>query len=132
MLESQPRIVIRERELIQQRLGEAVVMVAGDEDDRGMAAKRLPKVLEEGPRSGQRGAERALAKLDHVAEQDDAIGSGELLEKGPPDLGVAQNVLAESAAQMQVRDDRRAHRCKLAAVGNPQPRLLLAGTASPS
>ena len=55
-------------------------MVAGD--DRPLAAaKRLAQTLEEGPRRVEGDAEREVAQLGHVAEQDDAVGAGDLRQQ---------------------------------------------------
>ena len=102
-----------ERELLEQRLGEAVVVVAGDEDRR-LACHRLAELLEERPGGVERRGERQFAQLEHVAEQDEPVGGGELVEQDAADRGVAQQVLAEAAAQVQVGEDRGSHRGNLA------------------
>ena len=97
-----------ERELLEQRLGEVVVVVAGDEDRRP-PVHRLAQLLEERPGGVERGGEGQFAQLEHVAEQDEPVGAGELVEQHAADRGVAQQVLAEAAAQVKVGDDRGFH-----------------------
>ena len=53
---------------------QAVVVVAGDEHDLA-ARERLADRLEEGAGAGQRLAERTVAELDRVAEQDEPVAS---------------------------------------------------------
>jgi hypothetical protein len=99
---------VLDRELVEQRLGEAVVVVAGDEDDVDLA-DRGAELGEEGEGVLERGAERALAQLDHVAEQDEALGAAQLLDQEGADLRVAQEVAAARRAEVEVGDDRRLH-----------------------
>ena len=99
-----------EREPVQQRLGEAVVVVARDEA-RLAPGERLTEPAEEGPGRVEREPEGEVAQLDRVAEQDDAIGGGELRQQHLGDRGGAQDVVADGAAEVQVGDDRRPHRC---------------------
>ncbi len=67
------------------------------------------QLLEEGAGGVERGAERQVAQLDDVAEQDDAVGAGDLLQQDPADSGFAQYVLAAGHAEVEVGDDRRPH-----------------------
>ena len=53
--------------------------------------------------------QREVAQLEHVAEQDEPVGGGDLLEQGGADRRVADEVLAGAAAEVQVGDDRGAH-----------------------
>ena len=106
---SRPRRAVAERELFEQRLGEAVVVVAGDEDD-ARARHRFAELLEE--RVGRASRTRArgkVAQLEHVAEQDEAVGGGDLLEQDAADRRVAGDVLAGGGAEVQVGNDRGAH-----------------------
>jgi hypothetical protein len=97
-----------QREPVEQRLGQAVVVVAGD--DRHLAfAQCLAELFEEGARGVERGAEGEVAQLDDVPEQDDAIGAGDLLEQQPPNLCLAQDVLAAGHAEVEVGEDCRPH-----------------------
>ena len=87
LLKPQGRTV-GEGQLVEKRLGEAVVVVAWYED-RLAVAQRLAQLLEKGSRNSQGETERPLAQLDHVAEQDYAVSCGDLLEKRPADLRTA-------------------------------------------
>ena len=69
-----------ERQLFEQRLGEAVVVVAGDEHDLA-AGHRLAELLEERAGRVERRGQRQFAQLEDVAEQDEAVGAGDLLEQ---------------------------------------------------
>jgi len=97
-----------ERLPLQQWLRKPVVMVAGDQHDWA-AAHRLAQLFEEWPGALQRGRERGLAQLQHVAEQDHSLRRSELAEQDAADPGVAQQVLAEGAAEVEVGDDRGSH-----------------------
>jgi pimeloyl-ACP methyl ester carboxylesterase len=101
-----------ESELFEQRFGQTVVVVAGDEDRRA-PGHRFSKLLEERLGCVERGGEWQFAQLDDVAEQDEPVGAGELVEQDAADRGVAQQILAEAVAQVQVGDDRGSHRREL-------------------
>ncbi len=83
-------------------------MVTGDEDHLDVA-DRLAQLLEERPRAFERGTERKVAQLDHVAEQDEAVGAGDLLQQHSPHRRIAQHVLVGGDAEVEVGDDRRPH-----------------------
>jgi hypothetical protein len=100
-------------DLFEQRLGQAVVVVAGHEDD-APAGHRLAQLREERLDELEHAGKRQVAHLQRVAEQDEPIGGGDLVKQSPADLRVAGDVLAGGAAQVQVGDDRRAHPRKLA------------------
>jgi hypothetical protein len=97
-----------QREAVEQRFGEARVVVAGGDDDLDLADRRA-ELGEEGEGELQRRAERPLAQLDDVPEQDQALGAAQLLEQDRADLGVAEHVAAARDAQVQVGDNRRLH-----------------------
>jgi hypothetical protein len=97
-----------QRDLFEQRLGEAVVVVAGDQHDPP-AGHRLAELLEEGLDDLQHLREGQLAQLEHVAEQDEAVGSADLVEQDAANRRVPAEVLAGGAAEVQVGDDRGAH-----------------------
>jgi len=97
-----------ERELVEQRLGEAVVVIAGDEDDLS-PGQRLAELPEERAGAGEGDAERQVAQLDRVAEQDEAVGAGDLLEEGSAHARLAQHVVPAGTAEVEVGDDRRPH-----------------------
>jgi hypothetical protein len=107
MLEPERRSAL-DRELIEQRLGEAGVVVAGHERHLDLA-QRFPELLEERAAALQRRPERQVAQLDHVAEEDEAVGAGYLLEEHAADIAVAQHVLVAGDAEVEVGDDRRPH-----------------------
>ena len=76
-------------------------------------AQRRAELLEEGAGRVERGAEREVAQLDHVAEQDHAVGAGDLLQQQAADLRQAQHVLAAGDAEVEVGEDRGPHSLKL-------------------
>ena len=83
-------------------------MVAGEEDDLDVA-DRGAELGEHREGVLERRAERAVAQLDRVAEQDQALGPAQLLEQHGAGLGVAQHVAAGGRAEVQVGDDGRLH-----------------------
>ena len=83
-------------------------MVAGHERHLA-AAERFAQLLEERPGCLQRAPDGEVAELDHVAEQDDAVRVGDLLEKSRRAAGVAEHVFAAGGAEVQVGDDRGSH-----------------------
>ena len=87
---------------------EAVIVVAGDEDHLA-ARERIADRLEEGAGAGQRLAERTIAELDRVAEQDQAVrlDRGERLEQSLPHRRAPQHVAAGLGAEVQVGDQDR-------------------------
>ena len=113
----EPERLAGEGELLQQRLGEPVVVVPGDEDHL-TSRHRLAQLFEERPGLLQHRGERQFAQLEDVAEQDEALGAGEALAQRAADVGHAQEVLSEGAAEVQVGDDRRAHRGNLTGGAN--------------
>jgi hypothetical protein len=102
------RRLLRESKALEQRLGEPVIVVAGDQQHLA-AAHRLSQLLEEGACDLQHFRQGQLAQLEHVAEQDDAVGRADLCQQCLPDARVAQQVFADEATQVQVGDDRSAH-----------------------
>ncbi len=113
LLQSQGRAAC-ERDRVQQRLGEAVVVVAGS-DHHIAAPEGFSKLLEERAGPFQRLAERHVAQLDHVAEQDDPVGCRDLLQQGTPHCRIVGDVLAGGDAEVEVGDDRSTHCGNLAA-----------------
>lgn len=79
-------------------------MVAGDEDDLGVAERRAD-LGERRQRQVERRPERPFAQLDRVAEQDQAVGAAQLVEQDGADPGVAQHVAAAGRAEVEVGDD---------------------------
>ncbi len=101
-------------------------MVAGDDQDLA-PGHRLAELLEEGPGGGEHRGQRQFAQLERVAEQDDPVGAGDLVEQHASQGVVAEQVLAEGAAQVQVGDDRRAHAPNLPLAARPVGRLDCVG-----
>ena len=66
-------------------------MVAGHEHDR-RPGERPPELLEHRPGDLERVGERALAQLDHVAEQHDPVGAAERLDERLARLAVTRDV----------------------------------------
>ena len=96
------------RDPVEERLGEARVVVAGDEDDLDVADRRAD-LGERRQRQVERRPERPFAQLDHVAEQHEAVGAAQLLEQDGADPGVADHVAAAGGAEVEVGDDRCLH-----------------------
>jgi predicted transcriptional regulator len=69
------------------------------------AGERLPEIFEERPRSGHRVARRAVAQLEHVAEQHEAIDILQGLQQRCARPGTTQHIRAQTAAEVQVGDD---------------------------
>src|SRR5215211_6635541 len=86
-----------------------VVMVSGDDDDL-RAWRPLCEHIEEGPCELERVGERAVAQLDHVAEQDHPVRVGDSLEQRLAEPFPAQQIRIGARAQMEVGDDEGAHR----------------------
>ncbi len=91
-------------------------MVAGD-DHHLAAGERLGKRGERRRGDLEHLRQRAVAKLEHVAEQHQAVDAVERLEQGFPEALAAQQVGAAAEPEMQVGDHRRAHRAIVAAAG---------------
>ncbi len=51
-----------------------MIVVSGDDDDLGALAKRLAEDLEDRARHLERVADRSLAQLDDVPEENDPVG----------------------------------------------------------
>jgi len=98
-------------------------VVAGDEDD-APSGHRFPQLGEEWLGQLEHPSQREVAQLEHVAEQDEAVGRGDPLEQRGADRRVADQVLAGTAAQVQVGDDRGAHRPNLVLASESHPGCL--------
>ena len=85
---------------------QAMVVVAGNEDDVP-AGERRADGAEELAGFEQRLAERAVAELDDVAEEDDPLGVDPLdgLEQPLAHRRPAQDVVPGSGAEMEVGDE---------------------------
>ncbi len=86
---------------LQQRLGQVMVVVARDEHDLA-AGQRRAHLLEEGARALQRLGLGEVPELDRVAEQDQPVGGGDLLQQHLTDSGIAEQVLAGSGTEVEV------------------------------
>ena len=74
-------------------------------------ASAPPELLEHRARHLERLRERALAQLDHVAEQHEAVGVRRPPRRAPrARLALARDVGAGQAAEVEVGDDGRPHR----------------------
>ncbi len=91
-----------------------MVAVACDGHDLA-SGKRLAELLEERARSGQRLAAGAVAQLQQVAEQHQAIDVRQGLQQLCAQLGTPQQIHVRRAAEVEVGDDQRAH----STVGHP-------------
>ena len=85
---------------------ELVVVVARHEHDLA-AAHGGPDLAEERLARSQRLADRAVAQLEDVAEEHEAVGAVQRLEQRRAHLGLAQDVGAGAPAEVQVGDDQR-------------------------
>src|ERR1035438_586490 len=83
-------------------------MVTGGDDELA-PSERTAEVLEERSRGGHGIAERPVAQLEYVAEQDQAIDIGKRRQQRSTQVLAAQHVRTGGAAQVQVGDDQRAH-----------------------
>ncbi len=83
------------------RLGQRVVVVTGEDHDL-TSGEGAPQLLEERPRGRERVASRAVAQLEHVAEQHQPIDVLERLDQHPPRPGTAQHVGARAGAEMKI------------------------------
>ena len=83
---------------------EAVVVVAGNEHDVA-AGEGLADCLEERAGRIERDAERALAELEHVAEEDQPVDVGGRLEEPFDDRLAAQHVGPVAGAEVEVGDE---------------------------
>ena len=97
-----------------------MVVVAGH-DDQLSAGESAAELGEEGPCQLQRLSDGAVAKLDHVAEQHDAVDVGNLSQERIDCLRSAQQVRLVNAAEVEVGEDQGAHRSGPSASGGPRP-----------
>jgi hypothetical protein len=85
-----------------------MVVVAGDEHDLRVA-EPLADGAEHGLGGGHRVAQGTVAQLEHVAEQDEAIGALHALQQRVEGDRPAQHVDAAARAEVQVGDHEGAH-----------------------
>ena len=88
---------------------QVVVVVAGDDQNLGVAGG-LGQVREERGGELERLAQRPVAQLDDVAEQDHSVGSLGRLEQRRSEALAAQQVVVGARAEVQVGDDQGSHR----------------------
>jgi hypothetical protein len=69
------------------------------------AGEHLPEIFEERPRGGHRVARRAVAQLEYVTEQHEAIDILQSLQQRRTRPGTIQHIRAQTAAEVQVGDD---------------------------
>ena len=94
-------------------LDEMMVVVAGD-DDQLPFGHGLGQLAQKWLGERERLIDRAVAQLDQIAEQDDAVARFERLEQRRAKRRAAQQVAASAGAEMKVGDDDGAHRPILA------------------
>ena len=98
-----------ERALLEPRLDQAMVVVARDHDHLGVADRLADRGQHRaGALQGLR--HRPVAELDDVAEQHEPVDVCELGEEEVAHVGTAQQVDLAARAEMEVGDDRGAHR----------------------
>ena len=103
-----------ERPPLEPRLDQVVVVVARDHDHLA-SRERLAERRQRRGRAVEHLAQRAVAKLEHVAEQDQPVGAGELGAQTLAESLAAQQIGAAAEPEMEVGDDRRAHGAIVAA-----------------
>ena len=85
-------------------------MVAGDDDDLALGTERGADLAQHGRGRAQRVADRSVAQLEHVPEEDQAVTFAHMFQQRRA-LGIPpQHVLAPAGPQVQVGDDQRAQR----------------------
>ena len=100
----------------------------GDEHDLGVAAERRADRREDRRATRERLARRAVAQLEHVAEQDEAVDALRAARAARrARLGPAQDVDAGARAEVQVGDDEGPHGAGRLPVRPPMRRRPLDG-----
>ena len=102
-----------------------MVVVAGD-DHQLAVAKRLAELGDHRPGDLEHLRQRAVAQLEHVAEQDEAVDLAELAQQPRQKVFPAQQVRTAAEPEVQVRDDRREH----GAIVAPRAARLVLGAGS--
>ncbi|MFZ0042675.1 MAG: hypothetical protein WAK93_15290, partial [Solirubrobacteraceae bacterium] len=95
------------RPALRPALDEVVIVIAGDDHDFAAGAEGRPDLLQWPRRRSQRLADRAMAKLEHVAEQHQAIDIGQRARQRAPGFGLAQDVPTGARPQVQIGNDQR-------------------------
>jgi hypothetical protein len=80
-----------------------MVVVAGDDHNFPLGTERLGQRAQDRPGLGQRVTHRALAQLEHVAEQYEPVDPvRERLQQWRARLGLAQDIPPRAHPQVQV------------------------------
>ena len=83
-------------------------MVARDDQERRIPDRRA-ELGEEGAGRFERRGQRAIAQLDGVSEQDDAVRALELGPQDPAKVGAAQQVGSAARSEVEVGENHRPH-----------------------
>jgi hypothetical protein len=70
-----------------------------------LRAQSFAQLRQDARSRGERVPDRPLAKLDHVAEEDEAVDIAQRLAQAPASVGVLQAIATTPRAQMQIGDD---------------------------
>ena len=103
------RLGVVQEAALEPGLDQVMVVVAGDEDDLPAGADRPPDRLEGRRRELDHPPQRAVAELEDVAEQDDAIVGGEERCEPLEERRPAQKVGVGGGPEVKVRDDDGSH-----------------------
>ena len=85
-----------------------MVVIAGD-DHQWRIPDRRAELGEEGAGPIERRGKRAIAQLDGISEQDDAVRALELGPQDPPKVGAAQQVGSAARSEVEIGKNHRPH-----------------------
>ena len=85
-----------------------MVVVARDDDDLATRPESGREVPERRLGRRERIAHRPLAKLEHVAEQDQPLHPRQRLPQRRPELRAAEKIAFRTRPEVEVGDDQRA------------------------
>ncbi len=105
-------------------------MVARHEDDLAAGSQPRPDRPQHRRRDGPHLAGADLEQLDDVAQEHEPVDAVQRVQERGQRLGAAQDVTAQPRAEVEVRDDERAHGG--AAQGLPDCRRSQSPSASPT
>ncbi len=105
---------LREPAALEPGLDQVMVVVAGD-DDQLAAGEGRAELGDHRLGDLEHLRERPIAKLEHVAEQHQAVDAGDRLDQPRPESLAAQEVRAAAEPEMEVGDDRGDHGAIVAA-----------------
>ena len=108
-----------ERATVEPGLDQVVVVVAGDDHQLGIA-ERPGELRERGRRGVERLAQRPVAQLEHVAEQDEPVDPVDRLEQPGPKRLAAHQIGAAGQPEVEIGNDRGAH-ARIVAAGGDEP-----------